>query len=89
MVWWSSTVVPSNSHCKLYHPWIGPYQVHSKLSDLNYEIAPTHDLSKSNKIHFDWLKRCTLRIQQCSNPLSDFSITHSDHTHTIGEHINL
>ena len=37
MVWLHSTVVPPHSHRKLHHPWTGPYQIVSKLSDLNYK----------------------------------------------------
>uniref|UniRef100_A0A1X7TH36 Uncharacterized protein n=1 Tax=Amphimedon queenslandica TaxID=400682 RepID=A0A1X7TH36_AMPQE len=85
MVWLYSTVVPSNSHRKLYHPWTGPYRVLSKLSDLNYKIAPTQDLSKSALVNFYWLNRCTSRTKQCSNPFSRSSFTHTGHTHTFDE----
>ena len=34
-----STVVPTSCHRKLHHPWTGPYQIISKLSDVNYKIA--------------------------------------------------
>lgn len=50
-----STVVPPFSHRKLYHPWTGPYQVISKLSN---KIAPIADLSKTSIVHFDRLKLC-------------------------------
>ena len=56
MVWLHSTVVPPHSHRKLHHPWTGPYQNVSKLSDLNYKIAPVDDLSKTSVVHFDQLK---------------------------------
>ena len=35
-----STVIPSESHRKLHHPWTGPYVVLEKLSDINYKIKP-------------------------------------------------
>ena len=56
MVWLHSTVVPPHSHRKLHHPWAGPYQIVSKLSDFNYKIAPVDDLSKTFVVHFDRLK---------------------------------
>uniref|UniRef100_A0A1X7V9V9 Integrase catalytic domain-containing protein n=1 Tax=Amphimedon queenslandica TaxID=400682 RepID=A0A1X7V9V9_AMPQE len=53
MVWLYSAVTSPNSHRKLYHHWTGPYQILSKLSHLNYKIAPTNDLRKTSIVHFD------------------------------------
>ena len=58
-VWLYSTVVPSDSHRKLHHPWTGPYEVMSKLSDVNYKIALIGGNDKTFIVHFDRLKRCT------------------------------
>lgn len=84
-VWLYSTVVPNDNHRKLYHPWTGPYKVLSKLSDITYKIAPTHDLSKTSVVHFDRLKKCHLRTLH-SIPHSP--ISYSDHQN-IGEHARL
>ena len=39
-VWLHSTVVPKESHKKLYHLWVGPYVVLDKLSDITYKMKP-------------------------------------------------
>ena len=57
MVWLYSTVVPTQSHRKLHHPWTGPYKIIAKLSDINYKIAPTHNSSSTSIVHFNRLKR--------------------------------
>ena len=91
MVWLYSTVIPSDSHRKLYHPWTGPYKVISKLSDLNYKIAPVHDLCKTSIVHFDRLKRCHSSFQS-SSPLSHSPPSQtllSQANHNIGKEAEL
>ena len=57
-VWLHSTVVPKESHKKLYHPWVGPYVVLDKLSDITYKIKPVTGSDRTSVVHFDRLKLC-------------------------------
>ena len=91
MVWLYSAVTPPNSHRKLHHPWTGPYQILSKLSDLNYKIAPTHDLCRTSIVHFDRLKKCHSGSQfptTCMSRSSPSLFTHTT-SHNIGEDAEL
>ena len=59
LVWLHSTVIPSESHRKLHHPWTGPYVVLEKLSDINYRIKPCSSaIDKILTVHFNRLKKC-------------------------------
>ena len=51
-VWLFSSVVPTDGHRKLHHPWTGPYTVLQKLSDVNYKIQHVNKPEKVLVVHF-------------------------------------
>jgi hypothetical protein len=68
LVWLHSSVVPRNQCRKLYHPWIGPYRILKKISDVNYKIAPLQQPWKHSVVHFDRLKHCLRDSNTHSSP---------------------
>ena len=59
LVWLHSTVVPKGRQKKLHHPWIGPFQVIKKISDVTYRIQDPNRRSRRHVVHFNRLKKCT------------------------------
>ena len=89
MVWLHWTVAPPHSHHKLHHPWTGPYQIVSKLSDLNYKIAPVDDLSKT-VVHFDLTKILFLPTHFFPLHSSPFSQSQpSSSSYRVGDNVTL
>jgi hypothetical protein len=59
LVWLYSPVILSGGNWKLHHPWIGPYRVITRLSNLNYKIQLQSDSSwRPCIVHFNRLKCC-------------------------------
>ena len=58
IVWLHSSVVPRNKSKKLHHPWTGPYEVVTKLSDVTYRIRDIEKKRIRRVVHFNRLKRC-------------------------------
>ena len=82
LVWLLSTVIPSESHRKLHHPWTRPYAVLEKLSDINYKIKPCSSaVDKILIVHFNRLKKCVsgTRLHPPPSPHTLSSTTNSEH----------
>ena len=62
LVWLYNPAVAKGKSRKLHRPWKGPYQVHAKLSDVNYRIQHTGN-NKFTVVHFDRLKHCPPNIR--------------------------
>ena len=58
MVWLYSPVVAKGKSKKLHHPWLGPYIIIKKLSDVTYRIQHRNNKKKRIVVHFDRLKPC-------------------------------
>ena len=81
-MWLHSSVVPTDGHRKLHHPWTGPFKVIKKLSDLNYQIQlQGNPNQKSLIVHFNCLKKCIPWTRFDSTPL-DLPVLS---THAVGD----
>lgn len=58
-VWVFSNVVQRGQNRKLHHPWIGPFKVLEKLSDVTYRVKNLRGNRRQLVIHFDRLKPCS------------------------------
>ena len=58
LVWLYSPVVAKGRSKKLHHPWLGPYMIIKKLSDVTYRIQHCNNKKKRMVVHFDRLKPC-------------------------------
>ena len=47
---------PEMQKSKFARPWLGPYEVIEKVTDVNYKIKSVAEPSKSRVVHFDTLK---------------------------------
>ena len=82
-MWLHSTVVPTDGHRKLHHPWTGPLKVIKKLSNLNYQIQLQGDPNQRSLIvHFNRLKKCIPGTRFDSTPL-DLPVPPP--THAVGD----
>ena len=59
LVWLHSVVVPQGKSKKLHHPWTGPFQVLTKLSDSDYRVKKLTGNKRVLVVHFNRLKLCT------------------------------
>ena len=83
MVWLHSSVVPTDGSRKLHHPWTGPYEIVTKLSDLNYRIhLAGNPTQKPSIVHFNRLKLC--QPETCFQP-SLLPLSESPPMHHIGD----
>ena len=73
VVWVLNPAVPRGVSRKTKCPWIGPFCVVKKLSDVTYCIQTTANRRKRQIVHFDRLKRCdsSTRTQQRSHLASN------------------
>ena len=58
LVWLLNPAVPKGKSRKLNCPWIGPFRVVKKLSDIVYRIQDSCNRRKRQVVHFDRLKPC-------------------------------
>ena len=61
-VWVFSDVVPRGRSRKFVHPWTGPFAVIKKLSDATYRVKQMQGRRKTQVVHFDRLKPCTVDV---------------------------
>ena len=60
-VWLHSTVVPRGKSRKFHCPWSGPFVIVKILSDVVYRIQDVQRPRRRHVVHFDRLKRCSVR----------------------------
>ena len=60
-VWLHSTVVPRGKSHKFHCPWSGPFVIVKILSDVVYRIQDVQRPRRRHVVHFDRLKRCSVR----------------------------
>lgn len=61
LVWLHSPAVPRGQSRKLHCPWVGPFEVVKRLSDVVYRIRDTRPRRRRTRVvvHFDRLKPCS------------------------------
>ena len=66
LVWLCNPAVTKGKSHKLRCPWVGPYRVIKKISDIVYRIQDTQRKKRCLVVHFDRLKLCDpdTRVQQ-------------------------
>ena len=74
-VWLLNPAAPKGKSRKLNCPWVGPFRVVKKLSDIVYHIQDTCSRRKRQVVHFDRLKPCdpNMRIAQGNQPTRNTS----------------
>ena len=71
LVWLHSPVIRRGQSRKLHHPWIKPYKIIKRLSEVTYRIQKVEGRRQRKVDHFDWLKPCPTNIWL--NPTNSYS----------------
>ena len=58
LVWLHNPAVPRGKSRKLHRPWIGPYRIVTRVSDVVYRLQHIQHRNQKPVVHFDRLKPC-------------------------------
>ena len=68
MVYLYTPLVTTGNSTKLFSPWIEPYYIVEKLSDIHVRIRQKDNTIVKNRIHINRLKLGYLRLDQPDDP---------------------
>ena len=89
MVWLYSPVVAKGKSKKLHHPWLGPYRIIKKLSDLTYRVQHHLNMKKRTVVHFDRLKPCQPGTRHPHVVNKTRNSVQSSRTYNIGDNLEV
>ena len=77
-VWLFNSATKKGESRKLQSPWLGPFVILDKLSDVNYKIGAENGLGRKQIVHYNRLKFC--KTQKIKNDLEQVhgQIDHAD-----------
>ena len=89
LVWLYYLVVAKGKSKKLHHPWLGPYRIIEKLSDVTYWVQHHINSKKRMVVHFDRLKPCQpgTRLPHVANKTE--SLVQPSRTSNIGDNLEI
>ena len=60
-VWLFNSATKKGESRKLQSPWLGPFVILDKLSDVNYKIGAENGLGRKQIVHYNRLKSCKMQ----------------------------